>query len=90
MLLVLTQILFFGPLLFFNFIRKLYLHARLLSTSFFFLGLLGKYFSARFTLRCIDSLEGKTLSLPCVGVFSLTSQDEDEDEGCPSRHRALK
>ena len=74
---------FFGPLLFFNFIRKLYLFAKLLSASFFFfLELFGKYFSARFKLRCNDCLERKTHSWPYVGLFSLTFRDEDEDEDC--------
>ena len=81
MLLFLTQILFLG-LLFLSFICKLYLLARFLNTLFLFFGLFGKYFSARFTLQCIDCLEQKTVSLPCVGVFSLTSQDEEEDDGC--------
>ena len=81
MLLFLTQILFLG-LLFLSFICKLYLLARFLNTLFLFFGLFGKYFSARFTLQCIDYLEQKTVSLPCMGVFSLTSQDEEEDDGC--------
>ena len=65
-----SNIAFLGPLLFFNFIRKLYWLARLLSTSFFFLRLFGKYFSARFILRYNDCLERETLSLPlCIFVF---------------------
>ena len=48
----------------------------------YFLVLFSKYFSVRFTLWCNDYLERKTLSLPCISVFSLTSRDEDEDDGC--------
>ena len=52
------------------------------SVLHFFLGLFGKYFLARFTLRCSHCVEWKTLPLPCIGVFSLISRDEDEDDGC--------
>ena len=73
MLLVLTQVFYFESLLFFNY---------RLSTSFFLLGLFVIYFSACFTHQWNNCLELKTISLPCISEFRLTSQDEDEDGGC--------
>ena len=73
MLLVLTHVLYFEPLLFFNY---------RLNTSFFLLGLFVIYFSACFTLQCNNYLELKTISLPCISEFKLTSRDEDEEGGC--------
>ena len=83
MLLVLTQILFFWPSFIFQFYSQIVFVCQIVECFiFFFLELFGKYFSARFKLRCNDCLERKTHSWPCVGLFSLTFRDEDEDEDC--------
>ena len=45
---------------------------------FYLLGVFDKYFPVRFKLRLNVCLKRKTLTLACVSVFSLTSQDEDK------------
>ena len=73
---------FFGTSFIFQFYSQIVFAYLIVEYFIFFLWLLGKYFSARFTLQCNNFLERKTLSLPCVGVFLVTSRDEDEDDGC--------